>query len=205
MNHMRNTMKRLIGVLAVVILAVGFAGAQGVAIGVKGLYFTPAEQSFKDIYGSGPAYGLEANFGLTKNLDLWIGADYYQKKGELTFSKMETDVRILPVTAGLRYRIPAGPVRFYAGAGLGYFLFREENLIGKVDVRKLGFLGKAGAYVRVFQGLYIDAHLRYSYCVIKPQDIKANIGGLSFGVGFGYDFGLGDVAPIPQWREVIEK
>lgn len=169
---------------------------------MKGLYFQPAEQAFKDIYGAGAAFGAEGFIGLGKRLDLWISGDYFQKEGELTFSKKETTVRIIPLAAGLRLRVPVDRFNFYVSGGLGYFLFKEENIIGTVKESKLGYLGKAGVYVKMIKGWYLDGHVQYAHCTIQPLDIKAGIGGMSIGVGIGYDFGLGEKAEMWKWREV---
>jgi len=176
--------------LLLAILAPGRAWASGLAVGVNGFYFRPTGQAFEQVYGSGSGIGAEAFIRLWKNLDLWIGADYFEKKGELTFTREKTTVRILPLKAGLRLRLPAGRLTFHAGAALGYFFFEEKNPIGEAEEAKMGFLGKAGCSVRIVKGLYVDGWFRYTHCSIRPFEVEADIGGMSLGLGIGYDFGL---------------
>ena len=195
-------MKKLINVWVLALLMAGSAWAQGAAFEVRGLYFWPVEQTFQDVYGAGVQFGGQIFIGLGKHWDIWASGDYYRKKGELTFSKEETTVRIIPVAAGLRYRIPVNRCHFYISGGAGYFLFKEENIIGTVKDSKIGYLGKAGCFVKVFKGLYLDAHFQYAHCSIQPLEIKTNISGLSFGVGIGYDFGLGETEEKWIWKEV---
>jgi opacity protein-like surface antigen len=195
-------MKKLTIIWVLLILTAGSAAGQGAAIGIHGLYFQPAEQAFKDIYGPGTAFGAGGFIGLGKHLDLWVSGDYFQKQGELTFSKKETTVRIIPIAAGLRLRIPVSRINLYISGGAGYFLFKEENLIGTVTDSKIGYLGKAGCYIKIIRGLYMDGHFQYSHCSIQPLEVKADIGGLSFGIGIGYDFGLGEKEEKWEWREV---
>lgn len=188
--------------VVLVLLAVGQAEASGFAIGISGFYFRPTEQAFERIYGSGSGIGAEAVVRLWKNLDLWVGGDYFQKNGELTFTGEKTTVRIFPVKAGLRLRLPAGRLTFHAGAGLGYFFFEEENPIGRVTERKIGFLAKVGCYIKIVKGLYVDGYFQYTHCSIRPLDMEADIGGMSLGLGIGYDFGLEKKEEEWEWEEV---
>ena len=187
---------------ALVVLTAGQAGASGFAIGISGFYFIPVDQAFKRVYGPGPGIEAVGIIRLWRNLDLWVGADYFQKRGELTFTGEETTVRVFPVKAGLRFRIPAGRFNFHAGAGLGYFFFEEKNPIGRVTEKKIGFLAKAGCYIKIVKGLYVDGYFQYSYCSIRPLDMEADIGGMSLGLGIGYDFGLEKKEDEWKWEEV---
>lgn len=195
-------MKRLFSVWILGMLTAGLVWAQGAALEVRGLFFRPVEKTFQKVYGSGVQVGGQGFIGLGKSIDIWVSGDYYHKKGELTYSKEETTVRIIPIAAGLRVRIPQDPFHFYVSGGVGYFLFKEENIIGTVTASKIGYVGKAGGFVKVFKGLYIDGHLQYTHCSIQPLEVRAQIGGLSFGIGIGYDFGLGEKEEKWIWKEV---
>ena len=189
-------------VMVWVVVMAGPALATGIAFGIGGFYFQPVEKAFDDIYGTGRGINAEGIIRLWKNLDFWVGAGYYTQKGKLTFTKEETTVKILPVKAGLRLRLPVSVLNFYISGGLGHFIFDEENLIGRVQETKMGYMGKLGCYVKIVKGLYIDCHFQYSHCSIKPLEIEADIGGMSLGLGIGYDFGLGEKEEKWVWREV---
>ena len=61
------------------------------------------EKAFRDIYGEGIMYGGEVNIRVWKALEVWFGASYFYKKGELTFTKEETKLKIVPIGAGIKY------------------------------------------------------------------------------------------------------
>lgn len=162
--------------------------ATNVMVELKGQYFSPTEQAFKDIYGGGLMYGAEINIGVWRNLDLWFGGSYFSKRGELTFTKEETKLELFPIGGGIKYRILSGNFALYAGLGLNYFQFKESNPIGDVSKGGLGFVGKVGSNVAISGGLVLDLYVDYTYCKIKPADFRINVGGITIGAGLGYRF-----------------
>jgi len=181
-------MKRLFIILALSILLSGLAYAEGVIIELKGSYFAPSEKNFMDIYGAGLMYGGEATFRIWRNIEIWAEVNYFRKEGELTLTKDKTKLEILPIGGGLKYRLYFGRLSFYGGLGLGYFISEESNVIGDVTKNGLGYIGKIGSYIKIINGLLIDLNINYSYCKIKPPDFGVNIGGLTAGIGIGYEF-----------------
>jgi len=181
-------MKRLIGIIAVILFFSGLANATDLMIELKAHYLSPSEQAFKDIYGSGVMYGGELSVGVWKGLEIWFGGSYFSKKGELTYSKEETKLEIIPLGGGVKYRLLSGSLALYIGLGLNYYQYKETNPIGDVSKGGLGYIGKIGSYVKVIKGLFIDIYANYSYCKMKPADFDINIGGLEAGVGIGYSF-----------------
>ena len=195
-------MKKLFSFLVLLIVMTGPIWAQGGAVEVRGLYFHPTEKAFQNVYGNSLVFGGGAFIGLGKHMDVWVSGDYFRKKGELTFSKEETTLQIIPVYAGLRWRFPGNSYHFYVSAGVGYFWFKEENLMGTVKESNISYLGKAGCFVKVFKGVYVDAHFQYTYGSVQPLEVKNQISGLSLGLGIGYDFGLGEKQDKWIWRKV---
>lgn len=183
-------MKKFTGIIAITFIFSGVASASDFTLELKALYFSPTEQAFKDIYGGGLMYRGEVSIGLRKNLDLWLGGGYFSKKGELTFTKEETKLQIVPIGGGLKYRIATGNVNFYGGIGLYHFQFKESNPIGDVSKGRLGYVGKIGAFVEVVKGLIVDVYFDNTYCKMQPADFKINIGGIEAGIGIGYVFDL---------------
>lgn len=182
-------MKRISTVCLALIFVSGLALAGDFAVEARGQYFNPVDQAFKDIYGGGMMFGGKAIISVWKGLAVWAGADYFSKKGETTFTKEETTLRIIPVGIGLRYSHPLSPAfRIYGGLGLQYHSYSEKNEIGDVSESGIGILGEAGGIVNIVGGLFIDIFIDYSYCKFKPEDFKINIGGLSAGVGVGIQF-----------------
>jgi hypothetical protein len=157
-------------------------------IEVKALYFQPTEQAFKDIYGSGMSFGGEVNIPVFKGFHIWIGAEYFTKKGELTFTKETTEIQITPIYGGLKYIFPGRKIMPYLGVGVGYFQYKESNPIGTVKEGKIGYVAQAGLLLCLFGSVLVDFQAGYNVCKIKPQEIEADIGGLKAGIGLGISF-----------------
>jgi len=181
-------MKKAFIIISVFFLFTCLTHAEGIFVEVKGSYFSPTEEAFKDIYGSGIVYGGEFGFVVWRNIEIWLGGSYFTKKGELTFTKEKTELEIIPLGGGLRLRFPAGSVSFYGSAGLNIYQYKESNPIGVVNKSGLGFLGKIGGIAKVTGGLFFDFFVSYSYGKLKPADYEVNIGGIEGGVGLGYEF-----------------
>ena len=181
-------MKKIGVFLAILLFFIGMARA-GVMFEVKRAYFSPTEEAFKDIYGGGWTTGGEISVGIFGGIHLWIGGSYFTKTGELTFTLEETTVKIMPIGGGVKYYFPLLKiVSLYAGAGVNYYSYKEENPIGTATKGGLGFLGTVGILVKVFKGLFLDAFGTYSSCKMQPADFEINIGGIEAGVGLGYRF-----------------
>lgn len=182
-------MKKISAGFLALILVSGLAFAGNFAVEVRGQYFNPVDQDFKNIYGGGMMFGGKAIISVWKGLAVWVGADYFTKKGETTFTKEETTLRIIPVGIGLRYSRPLSPIfRIYGGLGLQYHSYSEKSELGDVSEGGIGILGEAGGIVNIVGGLFMDIFIDYSYCKFKPADFRINIGGLSAGVGLGIQF-----------------
>lgn len=181
-------MKKTVFLLSILLLFYGLACPEGVSVKLCGGYFKPAKQTFEDIYGGGMTYGAEVTVGIWKNLELWAGGSTFTKKGELTYTKEETTVDIIPVGSGIRYVFISGRINLYAGAGLAYHFFKETNVIGDVSTGNLGYSINVGGFLKLIQGLFIDIGLKYSSCEIVHSSIKADIDGLALSLSLGYHF-----------------
>ncbi len=178
-------MRKVLIVLSIVFFAAVCLRAGSVTIEVKGSYFYPTEQAFKDIYGGGLMYGGEISLGIWKNLDVWIGGNYFSQNGELTFTGEETSLQIVPLGAGLKYSLSTGVLSFYGGVGVNYFNYKESNVIGDVKTGAVGFVTKVGAYLEPVNQFVIDFFVEYSYCRMTPADFTIDIGGIKAGIGIG--------------------
>ena len=181
-------MKKILIFVAAVILFSGLGQALDFTIELKGQYFFPSEEAFRDIYGGGLMYGGELSIRIWKGLGVWLGGGYLSREGELTFTKEETNLEIIPLGGGLKYTLAVKPFQLYLGAGLNYYLYKESNPIGDVSDRGLGYTARIGSYIKVIKGFLIDLYLNYSYCQLLPADFEINIGGLEAGIGIGYSF-----------------
>ncbi len=177
------------GFLAIVLLGwAGTAWGTGFSLTAKAGYFWPSDEIFREVYKGGPIFGGEFALTIVKGLDAWVGADFFSKTGELTFTEEDTKIRILPVYAGLRYRFTPSKASPYLAAAAGYFLFKEENIIGTVSEDAVGFIVQAGVVAKLSGILGLDVHARYSNCKTTVGEVEAQIGGFTAGMGFIIDF-----------------
>ena len=153
-----------------------------------GYYFQPTESAFKDIYGGGMSYGGELSVTIWKWIGMWVGGDLFSNKGESTFTKERIELQIIPFHGGLKFQLPNPRIKPYAGIGIGYFNYKETTPFSKVDKGNIGYIGQIGCLFKVVGGLFFDMKGSHNYCSAKPQDMRANLGGLRAGLGLGYEF-----------------
>jgi len=155
---------------------------------LKGSYFNPSDRAFKDIYGRGATYGAEAGLKLGRFIGLWVAAESFAKKGQMTFTQEETTLKIMPLAAGLSGEFPLGPISPYVKLGLGYFHYEENNVLGTVKKSNVGYLGQVGLIARIIGPLFLDLFGSYSVCQVKPLELEADLGGFKAGLGLGLQF-----------------
>ncbi len=170
--------------LAAFLGSIAYAG--NFSLRATGGYFMPRDQSFKDVYGSGLAYGAEVESAIWKGICAWAGVSYFSGKGELTLSKDATTLTIYPFSGGLKYRFLKTAVSPYVAFGVGYFKYKETNPLDTIEGNDIGFIGQAGVALNVLRPLSLEVYARYTDCRIKPADLDANLGGLELGVGLGF-------------------
>lgn len=177
----------LIFCLAIIMFS-ALSHAEVFFIEAKGNYFQPKDQTFKEIYGNGMSFGGEIGITLGKGIGIWAGGHYFSKKGKLTFTEEDTEIQIIPLYAGLRFRLAKAGIRPYVGFAVGYFRYKEVNQIGTIKKGDIGYIGQVGIIFKVGGALFLDIKGSYSYCKVKPVDIEANLGGLQGGIGLGLEF-----------------
>jgi hypothetical protein len=151
-------------------------------------YFYPSEKSFQNIYGSGLALGGEMNFKVWKSIYLWLFGSYYSKNGNLPITQEKTKMTLIPVGGGIKLKFQTGIVSPYIGLGPVVYFYEENNPIGAAKGTHAGFIGQAGLSLKIMGRLFFDFSINYSYCKVKPQNIKADIGGIQTGLGIGFMF-----------------
>lgn len=176
-------MKKTIIIAMVILLT---AVAVSASVGVKVTYFSPTDADFKSIYGGGLMYGLESAFTLTHGLDIWLDAGYFAKTGQLSFTKEETKLTLVPIGAGLRYSYLLGKIAPYLGAGVRYFIYKESNVLGNVNEGGIGFVGKVGVLISAISWVNFDLGVGFSSCKLKPADFEFNVGGLELSLAITF-------------------
>lgn len=182
-------MKKCIIITAILFILSGLGFGAEVIFELKGSYFSPTQSEFRDIYGGGLMFGGEVTIGSWNKLELWAGGSFFAKKGQLSYTKEETKVSIIPLGGGVKFKASTGSVNFYVGVGLQYYNYKETNEpMGEAKKGGLGFIGKIGGIVKLHAGLVIDLYIDYSRCKMTPADFTINIGGIKAGIGLGYEF-----------------
>lgn len=179
-------MKKWIIIILFLLLLSGSAISADVTFKLKGSYFHPYDRAFKDIYGGGVMYGVEASTEISGHLEMWIDGGYFSKKGELSLTREETKLRIIPVGGGLRYSLSLGSIHAYAGIGINYWIYNEINRLGDVNWGRLGGIIHIGSFIKIRGDWIMDFFISYSYCEMQPADFKINIGGIEAGIRLGY-------------------
>lgn len=164
------------------------AKAANFFIEIKGTYFYPSDKDFQNIYGAGLKYGGNVVVYVWKKLGIWIGGSYFHKNGKLTYTKEDTELLLIPVVLGLRYRLMSNAINAYVGLGVNYVLYNESSIIGEVNTGKIGVNGNLGAYLNFWKGLFINVFIQLSYCKMYSPDFSINLGGIEAGIGLGYEF-----------------
>jgi hypothetical protein len=188
-------MNRWMARLAPVLVLAGLAGTAwssptAFEVRVGGLYLNSKE--VRDVYRIGLVVGADLTIPVWKGLSLWVGADYYSKKGKLTFTLEDTTLRVVPVFSGFKLQATSSSVRPYLALAAGCFLYKESNILGTVSGSKIGPLAQLGLLVKIKRAAWLDIHVRFTSVRYKnaeePEPLTADIGGIQGGLGLAFRF-----------------
>lgn len=169
-------------------------GEKKYRVELGGSFFYQSEKLFREIYGNGIKFQWDFGRTIGKNLEVHLRGSYFSKTGELTFTKEETKVKVIPVGVSLRYIFLKKKINLYTGGGLSWVYLEERNPIGTAIGKNIGFDFQVGAFKRFqglknfFKGFIIDVFIHYQYCEMEPADTSVDIGGADIGVALGYEF-----------------
>ena len=151
-------------------------------------YFSPRQGDLKHVYRHGMNYGGEINFGVARLIEIWIGGHYFGKTAPDAASGNERKVSLVPLEAGLKFRLRKGVFNPYLGVGGGYFLYKEKTAASTIREKRPGFVSQAGFFVKIARFFVIDFSSQYKYCPIETAAGKFDVGGFHFGFGLGLEF-----------------
>ncbi|MCX6564090.1 MAG: SH3 domain-containing protein [Candidatus Aminicenantes bacterium] len=149
--------------------------------------FSPNDENFKSIYGSGSVFGGELRLHVTNGFYLSLAGGVFKKTGALTLTKDETTLTIYPIDAMVVYHFLSGGILPYLGVGGAICKYKEENIIGTVDKWGFGF-GFCGGVTARWKSLGVDARVKYTSVKIKPLEDEAGLGGLTLSLAAGVVF-----------------
>lgn len=151
---------------------------------------------YEDIYEKAPIiYSVDLAYKVIPSMEVFLHTDYFTKDGLTTLTKEDTTLKIFPIELGARLfanvmkkkdaRVKLLP---YLGAGAGYYMVKEDNPIGSLDEKSLGFFIEGGFRV-VFSSLFVD--LKLKNIMVKIEDDKGDkikMGGFAIIGGVGLSF-----------------
>jgi len=192
----KNGKARFIALAALLALGAFPIGAQDRPIGQGSVEiilggYDMDEPRFDAVYPKGGLLaGIATSAAIVSNLNLYLEAKYWQREGELTFSKEETMLRLFPIALGLRYIMPLGIVNPYAGAGGDIYFYYEDNAIGTTVNHAEGYHVMAGTYLRFARDIPLMVNLKAKYTWAKAIEsaFQIKLGGLEYSVGVALAF-----------------
>lgn len=149
------------------------------------------EPRFDAVYpGGGLMAGLGLSSALVSNVNFYLEIKAYTRTGTLTFTKEKTEFTLLPISLGLRYIFPFGFLNPYAGAGVDFYFYYEDNPIGTVLNYANGYHFLAGTYVQPLKKVPILINLKLKYTSAKAEEnnIKIQLGGLEYAASLTFVF-----------------
>jgi hypothetical protein len=149
------------------------------------------EPRFEAVYPTGGLMsGLALSSAVVSEVNLYLEIKYYSRQGELTFSKEKTDFYMVPISLGLRYIFPLGLFNPYAGAGIDFYFYYEDNPIGTTLNFANGYHMTGGTYVRFSKTVPLMASLKFKYTWARAEQegIRIQLGGLEYGAGLVFTF-----------------
>lgn len=184
----------------------------GAIVEFRPSYFYPASSTLRHIFHQGGVnYQLTGTLPILRRdctwgcgVNLWLGADYFSKKGHSSVSHEGTRICIVPLTLGAKCFFPpigaCVPVTFYAGGGMKYYWLKTHNSSEyvKQTIKKQGMGGvvEVGALAPIDGHWLVDFFVSYSFKSFgapksdNPAIVSTgvNIGGVNVGAGIGYGF-----------------
>jgi len=148
---------------------------------------SPGEKKYWAAVIGGDDYDSSENISQTENGG-YIITGFFSRSGQLTFTKEETELTIMPLGLGATYFQSLPPAEVYLALGVHYFQYKESNPIGVAEKGGSGLSIEPGVAIKLFRGVLLRVYLKYSYCRLQPADYRINIGGLQPGLALGYRF-----------------
>ena len=198
-------MKKQIHIIIFLIICVSPAYSQTLSVGLKTAYFIPSNDVFNNIYGKGIMFGGDIMLDISHRYTVWLGGNYFSKQGGLTITDEKTQLRILPIDLGFRYKFTNRRIIPYLGIVVSTNAVRESNEIGTVTKSKMGYSAELGILIKMISRYMCDLNLSYNYCKVSFPGSSVNIGGIKISTGLRFNFGKLPEKPkdIPKpWYDI---
>lgn len=161
------------------------AGAKDFTLGIEAGYYSPIDNNFTDIYGSGEAtFGVNAAYRFLKFISIQTAYNVYNAEGELLIPGFDLNVGLKTLRVGGFFHLDLKKIIPKAGGGFARTWVNGETPFGSIaDSRSGWFLG-TGLDVRVFKNFLTGFELLYNDVAFTVNNTPVSVGGLSFLVSF---------------------
>lgn len=154
-----------------------------------------SNDQFKEVYDKTPlVYSVDIALRIMKSLEVFLHTDYLSTKGKTTYTREDTTLKITPIELGARFLLVSKKpcerkLLPYLGAGLGYYMIKEEfpggTPIEPVDEKRVGFFAEGGLRFYLMKSVFIDARLKY---IGLRSENNTQMGGPAYMGGLGFSF-----------------
>jgi len=146
---------------------------------------------FTDVYQKGGSiFGLGISSVLAFGFDFYSDIKAFYKTGSLTYTQEKTTFLLLPLALGVRYVLPGGFFRPYAGGGMDFYFYYENNPIATALNVATGYHLLAGLYLQFGKDspLRLNGKITYTRVKALEEGIEIDLGGLEYGAGISIIF-----------------
>jgi hypothetical protein len=183
-------MKRIVCVLAFVLVFTLHPSAGELRLGASMGYYSITDSIYKSTYGSGEFIcGGSLSYDLLRLFEIRGEVAYFKDKGEMTLTQEEIEFSMIPVVLGIRAKlIKMERLSPYLGAGVDLCSYKEKARLGNTSESTVGFHIEGGSYIALGHRFRVDLNLRYVKADAQPFDETIRLGGWRAGVGVDYSF-----------------
>lgn len=184
----------------------------GPILEIRASYYHSTSSEFRELFHDGTDYQLTGTLPVfcggdqcwLNGINLWGAVDYYYKHERIPTTDEKYNIRLVPVTFGVKYffpalALPSGP-NFYAAAGMKYYFLRthtDADLAKRtIDKNGMGGVVEAGLISSLCDGVVLDVFVSYSFKTFGApsssdpaiQGTGLNLNSVNVGGGIGYMF-----------------
>ncbi len=160
-----------------------------VAAGFFGGITFPADQQFRQIYGSSQFVpGAQVDFRLWRRVLVFSGYEYRSRTGTAIGISDPLEFRMHTWKIGGLYAVPVRRWLLTAGGGIGLTFYREWWAAAGVDTsgKEPGLLLQAGAERRIARRISLRGRIEYSRIQARSSDTDVNLGGMGIAAGLTF-------------------
>jgi len=188
--------RRLIGtaVLVIVIAVPGVAQTPPRNQGTFEFYYGKydiKDARFADVYKKGGSIqGIGLSSALAFGFDFYSEIKAFYKTGALTYTQEKTTFLLLPLAFGLRYVLPSGILKPYAGGGMNFYFYCENNPIATTLNVATGYHLTAGLFLQFGKNSPLRLNGKVTYTRVKATEdgMSIELGGFEYGAGIAIVF-----------------